>query len=61
MNEDRTDEGREDLKEHLIDSLLELTALSVQVHRNGHWLEDLRDALRFVRQQGPHKPRNRHP
>ena len=53
--------GERDLKDHLIDSLLELSALSVQVHRNEHRLEALRDALRFVRQQGPHKPEDKHP
>lgn len=56
MNEDDANEARKDLKAHLVDSLLRLTAMKVEMRRNENRLEALRDALRLLRQQGSHNP-----
>jgi hypothetical protein len=61
MYEDGANEARKDLKKHLVDSLLRLTALNIQIHQNENRLEPLRDALRLLRQQGSHEPEDKRP
>jgi hypothetical protein len=61
MNEDGANKTKKDLKEHLVESLLKLTALNIQLRQDKNRLEALRNALRLIRQQGSHGPEDKRP